>query len=861
MRAACLPKFCRSLGAKRQGMFIATLLYTAMFTLAAQAVPLYYTSFEENGSPSWVQRITVTNGGSGYTTPPLISINGGRGSGANASVTITDGKITNVNLINPGSGYAAGGRVSFIGGNGQGAGGNYDVNNGGVSAVHSQNLTGGCGYTSQPQVVFAEGGSPASAVAEVSNGRVIAINIVNRGDGYTSAPSIVISGGNGSGATASAELEGSGLSGISVDPGGSGYTSIPTIQIVGNGSGGQAVATIGGGSIKSITIINAGKYITPPTVTAVGGGGSGAVLKASLGTVTLGTEWVLPPRYPWAQNSNDPMSYSNNGRTGNHSLYQSETFSQWSYMHEIGYNLGQDPSQNFYVKAWINFGKERERLINPGVPPCTCAPAVGTDWTNGVIAKGTITGASDGGEVVNYPNWNDPCRLTKPSISDANIWYDNLKWNSSMPTYVVTMLTGAATGKQWLIELPNYYLCGNPASYGYVPDGFCAWNYNHQLQVSPKAPNTQNPVTAGVQPGDQYQITGAIGPLYRAVQMWLDNSNQPAGYPEDFAKFGIWHRYTGTSACPGGVPNGICSDSNNWKYMVRETGTTPNDFFANPWYDTGIHRGFNFTGWHSYEIRVYGDNADPAKNRKFHFLVDGTLIATGSRYNNNGDLIPLNRLEIGGLAVSQESTQWDDVEIGLLPESGTVQQLSSVSGLLDVAEGTWVSLPETVIDASGPGWYHIQGPGRTGGIRGIYTQGNSAQLKPGDKIVPTGQVVMNGCEKVLNAFNPHLVSRGNSYEPPIWATHKSIKVSAPTLIGISVATWGDVILDEQGLIPGQFMISDHSSDPDVPIKVYMADTQGLLLPYQYVTVRGILGCENGMPVIYLGDDSQIVVEQ
>jgi uncharacterized repeat protein (TIGR01451 family)/fimbrial isopeptide formation D2 family protein len=50
--------------------------------------------------------ISVTNGGAGYVSAPLVSIGGG-GTGATATATISGGQVTAVTITNPGSGYAS----------------------------------------------------------------------------------------------------------------------------------------------------------------------------------------------------------------------------------------------------------------------------------------------------------------------------------------------------------------------------------------------------------------------------------------------------------------------------------------------------------------------------------------------------------------------------------------------------------------------------------------------------------------------------------------------------------------------------------------------------------------------------------
>jgi hypothetical protein len=66
---------------------------------------------------------------------------------------------------------------------------------------------GGSGYTTAPTVTLT-GGSPtrpAMAIAQVSGGAVTAVHIIDPGEGYASAPTIAF-GGPGSGATATATV-------------------------------------------------------------------------------------------------------------------------------------------------------------------------------------------------------------------------------------------------------------------------------------------------------------------------------------------------------------------------------------------------------------------------------------------------------------------------------------------------------------------------------------------------------------------------------------------------------------------------------------------------------------------------------
>jgi hypothetical protein len=65
----------------------------------------------------------------------------------------------------------------------------------------------GTGYTTSPTVTITGDGSGATASAVIVNGRIESINITNRGINYSRAI-VTISGGDGSGAVATAVLDG-----------------------------------------------------------------------------------------------------------------------------------------------------------------------------------------------------------------------------------------------------------------------------------------------------------------------------------------------------------------------------------------------------------------------------------------------------------------------------------------------------------------------------------------------------------------------------------------------------------------------------------------------------------------------------
>jgi parallel beta-helix repeat protein len=73
------------------------------------------------GALGMVDHIMLTNGGSGYTTAPDVTLTGGGGMGAVAETMIMDGAVHHVMVTDGGMGYSSAPAVSFSGGGGSGA--------------------------------------------------------------------------------------------------------------------------------------------------------------------------------------------------------------------------------------------------------------------------------------------------------------------------------------------------------------------------------------------------------------------------------------------------------------------------------------------------------------------------------------------------------------------------------------------------------------------------------------------------------------------------------------------------------------------------------------------------------------------
>ena len=136
---------------------------------------------------------TITDGGYGYVSNPVITITGGGGSGAKATATQLNGVVTSITINNSGSGYTGTPTITIAPPPfpPRKATSTADIVNGFV--VGAKITDGGFGYDTAPTVLLiGGGGSGATATATVVNGMVTAITIINSGSGYTSAPSIQI---------------------------------------------------------------------------------------------------------------------------------------------------------------------------------------------------------------------------------------------------------------------------------------------------------------------------------------------------------------------------------------------------------------------------------------------------------------------------------------------------------------------------------------------------------------------------------------------------------------------------------------------------------------------------------------------
>jgi hypothetical protein len=221
--------------------------------------------------------VGVTASGSGYTSRPAVGISGGGGSGATFTAILNPSTVAtgtaNITVTTRGvypnstpptiaiardAGSAAAATVSMALING-GAGvdniaGNADD---GTYEISSVNVTGGgTFYTTAPAVTLTQpaGNVPTTpgvvrSTAKLVGTSVAQITVGNPGTGFTSVPTVALTGGDGSGATAVANL-----GGTFADPSASPLTSgvgsnfIEGFQTIDGQTLGQGSGSIYGGS-------------------------------------------------------------------------------------------------------------------------------------------------------------------------------------------------------------------------------------------------------------------------------------------------------------------------------------------------------------------------------------------------------------------------------------------------------------------------------------------------------------------------------------------------------------------------------------------------------------------------------------
>jgi bacillolysin len=197
--------------------------FDQIFAIAGSGSPL------SADSPSPSRAGTFFRPGSrGYLDADLRTLRPARG-----LARVSAGELLGIDIFDPGVGYTNRARVNLIGGGGSGAVAEAVMEGDRVISVNM--LSRGSGYTNAPTVRFGPPAYPARiAVAEpeVINGFIVGVTVKDRGWGYSRTPAVRLVGGTGQGAQAIATIDDEGqVIGIEVENPGSGYTVPPSVWI------------------------------------------------------------------------------------------------------------------------------------------------------------------------------------------------------------------------------------------------------------------------------------------------------------------------------------------------------------------------------------------------------------------------------------------------------------------------------------------------------------------------------------------------------------------------------------------------------------------------------------------------------
>ena len=177
--------------------------YITSLTLVGAAVTAFATASISSGA---ISEIFLNDDGSGYSSTPTVifsnppNFKGGDNVAEAVAITTNIGNVQSIQrleITNAGSGYITPPTITISGGGGSGAAATCSV--GGTQfSVSEIEITGsGRGYTTSPTVTIGGPGTgvTATAIARInSNTQIESIRILKPGIGYTEAPTISITG-------------------------------------------------------------------------------------------------------------------------------------------------------------------------------------------------------------------------------------------------------------------------------------------------------------------------------------------------------------------------------------------------------------------------------------------------------------------------------------------------------------------------------------------------------------------------------------------------------------------------------------------------------------------------------------------
>jgi len=243
---------------------------------------------------------SITPGTTSYSVAPTVTITGGGGTGATATAILTGGSVTGITITNSGSGYTTAPSLGFTGGTTTG-GDVAPTAVGNASQFTVSTVVKGANgtYSVIPNTVVIDAppaAVQATATALIANGLVTGFTVNNGGTGYTSPPTVNLSGGafvSPVTATFTATLSGDKVTSTPRGSAGAGYTTPPTVTFSAPPASVQATATasVSNNRVTGFTLVNAGSgYFSTPTATlaapSLGAQPASAVAQITNGSVT-----------------------------------------------------------------------------------------------------------------------------------------------------------------------------------------------------------------------------------------------------------------------------------------------------------------------------------------------------------------------------------------------------------------------------------------------------------------------------------------------------------------------------------------------------------------------------------------------
>lgn len=182
-----------------------------------------------------VSLVTMINRGFGYNTAPVISFQGGGGTGAAATATLSLGQLSGLTITNAGNGYHSLSNVVIGTGSGTDARANISVE---YKLRGLRIVNGGTNYGPVANIQFSgnivAGGNHAQATPIVTGNVIVGYFITNNGNGYIGRPNVIINrndGNTGTEASLTANIGMGYISNVIITSTGGLYTTPPLVTV------------------------------------------------------------------------------------------------------------------------------------------------------------------------------------------------------------------------------------------------------------------------------------------------------------------------------------------------------------------------------------------------------------------------------------------------------------------------------------------------------------------------------------------------------------------------------------------------------------------------------------------------------